>query len=215
MSWASASFRALLLALLAGLAAGLVLTSSARADADPASDVLYAQSVFYSFAQLPSDGTRKRLDDVVATAKAAGYPVRVALIAQPTDLGGVGALWAKPREYARFLGLELTFFYKGPLLVVMPQGLGYFLHGKSPAPGYAALRGVQVETGEDGLANTAVTGIARLAAAAGHRITVPPPASSGESHSGRSRLIILLGAMILAPLLAAAYLLRIRKSPAA
>jgi hypothetical protein len=208
--WARALLRTLLLALLAGAAAGLLVTTPARADADPASDVLYAQSVFYSFAQLPSDGARKRLDDVVATATKAGYPIRVALIAKPTDLGGVGALWAKPRTYVRFLGLELTFYYKGPLLVVMPQGLGYYLHGKSPAAGYAALRGVQVQTGEDGLADTAVTGIARLAAAAGHRIDVPPKASSGTSHSGRNRLIILLGAMILAPLLAAAYLLRIR-----
>jgi hypothetical protein len=210
--WVRASLRTLPLALLAGVTAGLLVTAPAHADADPASDVLYAQSVFYSFTQLPSDSARKRLDDVVATATKAGYPTRVALIAKPTDLGGVGALWAKPREYARFLGLELTFYYKGPLLVVMPQGLGYYRHGKSAAAGYAALRGVQVQTGEDGLADTAVTGVARLAAAAGHRIEVPPKASSGTGHSGRNRLIILLGAMILAPLLAAAYLLRIRKT---
>lgn len=202
--------RTLLLALVAGVAAGVLVTAPAHADADPASDVLYTQSVFYSFAQLPSDGARKRLDDVVATAAKAGYPIRVALIAKPTDLGGVGALWAKPREYARFLGLELTFYYKGSLLVVMPQGLGYYRHGKTPDAGYAALRGVQVQTGENGLADTAVTGVARLAVAAGHRIDVPPKTSSGASHSGRNRLIILLGAMILAPLLAAAYLLRIR-----
>jgi hypothetical protein len=202
--------RTLLLALVVGVAAGVLVTAPAHADADPASDVLYTQSVFYSFAQLPSDGARKRLDDVVATAAKAGYPIRVALIAKPTDLGGVGALWAKPREYARFLGLELTFYYKGSLLVVMPQGLGYYRHGETPAAGYAALRGVQVQTGDDGLADTAVTGVARLAVAAGHRIDVPPKTSSGASHSGRNRLIILLGAMILAPLLAAAYLLRIR-----
>jgi hypothetical protein len=213
--WVRASLRPLLPALLAGVAAGLLVTAPAHADADPASDILYTQQVFYSFAQLPSDGARKRLDDVVATATKAGYPIRVALIAKPTDLGGVTALWAKPRVYARFLGLELTFYYKGPLLVVMPQGLGYYLHGKSPAAGYAALRGIRVDTGEDGLADTAVTGVARLASAAGHRVQVPPKASSGTGHSGRNRLIILLGAMILAPLLAAAYLLRLRKTSSA
>jgi hypothetical protein len=203
-----------LLALLASIAAG-AFAASARADADPASDVLYAQSIFYSFAQLPSQGAQNRLRDVVDRAKNAGYPVRVALIAKPTDLGGVGALWAKPRQYAHFLGLELTFFYKGNLLVVMPQGLGYYRPDTNAAPVYAALRSVRVQSGIDGLADTAVEAIARLAAKAGHPIAVPPKGSDSGSSSGRSRLIILIGALILAPLLAAAYLLRTRKPPTA
>jgi hypothetical protein len=206
--------RALPLAVLACVAAGLLATGSPRADADPASDILYTQSVFYSFAQLPSDAARKRLDDVVATATKAGYPIRVALIAKPTDLGGVGALWAKPRQYARFLGLELTFYYKGSLVVVMPQGLGYSVRGRSDPAGDKALHGLRVEQGTDGLADTAVGAVARLARAAGHPIAVPPKEETSGSNSGRNRLIILLGAMILAPLLAAAYLLRIRKLPA-
>jgi hypothetical protein len=206
--------RALLLALLAGAAAG-ILATSARADADPASDVLYAQSVFYSFSQVPSEGAQKRLGEAVRNAKDAGYPIRIALIAKPTDLGGVGALWAKPRQYARFLGLELTFFYRGNLLVVMPQGLGYYRPGTDTAVAYATLRSVRVQSGTDGLADTAVAAIARLAAKAGHPIEVPPKAEDSGNSSGRSRLIILLGAMILAPLLGAAYLLRTRKKPSA
>lgn len=202
--------RALPLAL-GACAAACVLATSARADADPASDVLYAQSVFYSFAELPSQEAQKRLGEVVTNAKNAGYPVRVALIAKPTDLGGVSALWAKPRQYARFLGLELTFFYRGNLLVVMPQGLGYYRPRTNVAPVYAALRSVRVQSGSDGLADTAVDAIARLATKAGHPIAVPPKGSDPGSSSGRSRLIIILSAMILAPLLAAAYLVRIRK----
>jgi hypothetical protein len=204
--------RALLLVTLASIGAG-ALASSARADADPASDVLYAQSVFYSFAQLPSQAAQKRLNDVVANAKNAGYPIRVALIAKPTDLGGVTALYGKPRQYARFLGLELTFFYRENLLIVMPQGLGFYRPGTDTAPSYATLRSVRVQSGTDGLADTAVEAIARLARKAGHPIDVPAKGSSDSGHSGRNRLIILLGAMILAPVLAAAYLLRIRKAP--
>jgi hypothetical protein len=185
-----------------------ILATTARADADPASDILYAQTVFYSFDQLPSTPARNRLDDVVAKANKAGYPIRVALIAKVTDLGGVGALWAKPVQYARFLGLELTFFYRGNLLVVMPAGLGFSRRGKSDPAADRTLRPVHVLTGEDGLADTAVDAIARLLTAAGHPITVPPKAASDGGGSGRSRLIILLGAAILAPVITAVYLLR-------
>ena len=211
MCWVRAAVRTLLLVFVACAAAGMLATS-VRADADPASDILYAQSVFYSFSQVPSAAAQTRLKEVVTNATNAGYPIRVALIAKPSDLGGVGALWAKPRQYARFLGLELTFFYKGSLVVVMPQGLGYSKEGKSPPAAYAALRGVRVLRGSDGLADTAVEAVARLSAAAGHRIEVPPKGSSDSGNSGRSRLIIILGAVILAPLLAAAYLVRTRRS---
>ena len=51
--------------------------------------------------------------------------IRVALIANPSDLGGITAFWGAPRRYARFLGLELGYYYKNSLLVVMPAGIGY------------------------------------------------------------------------------------------
>jgi hypothetical protein len=201
--------RILLLVLLAGIAAGS-LAASALGDADPASDILYTNSVFYSFDQLPSDAAQKRLNDVVATATKSGYPVRVALIAKPSDLGGVAALWAKPRQYARCLGIELTYLYKGSLLVVMPSGLGYYRHGQNPAAAYASLRPLRVEGGNDGLADTAVQAIARLAAAAGDPIDVPAKAESGGNRSWRARLPVLLAGLVFAQLLAAGYLLRRR-----
>jgi hypothetical protein len=212
VSWARAPLRALLLALVAGVIAGIVATS-ASADADPASDVLYAQSVFYSFAQLPSAAAQKQLNEVVANAKDAGYEIRVALIAKPTDLGGVGALWAKPRQYARFLGLELTYTFKGPLLVVMPAGLGYNEPGKSPKAAYALLRSVRLGSGDDAQADAAVEAISRLAAAAGHPIKVPPRGSSSSDHTTRNRLIIALAGLVLAQVLVAIHLLRRRGAP--
>jgi hypothetical protein len=201
----------LLVPVLAGIAAG-VLATPALGDADPASDVLYAKAVFYSFDKLPSDAAQKRLNGVVTKATKAGYPVRVALIATPSDLGGVASLWAKPRQYARFLGLELTYLYKGSLLVVMPAGLGYSQHGQTRSAAYMALSGVRVKDGPDGLADTAVRAIARLAAAAGHPIQVPPKTDSGGDHSWRDRLVIVLVGLVLTPLLAAGYLLRRRKT---
>jgi hypothetical protein len=197
-------------ALLAAVVA-LALAAPAFGDADPASDVLYTNPVFYSFDQLPSDAAQRRLNEVVKSATKAGYPIRVALIAKAPDLGGVTALWGKPHQYARFLGLELGFIYKGNLLVVMPAGLGYARHGKSSPVADALLRSVRIEDTNDGQADAAVRAVAKLSAAAGHPIAVPTKASTDEGgHSWRNRLIILLGALVLAQLVAAGWVLRRR-----
>ena len=194
-------------------AVGLLVVPAALADADPASDVLYSQKVFYSYDQLPSDAAQKRLNQVVASATKAGYPVRVALIANPADLGGVTALWGKPHQYARFLSLELGFVYKGSLVVVMPAGLGYARNGKSSTSADPLLRSVRVENGNDAQANAAVAAIAKLARASGHTIDVPPQTADGSGGGGsswRNRLIILLAALVLAQLVAAGWVLRRR-----
>ena len=106
-----------ILALLAG-----ALPHAARADGDPASDVLLAQPLY-----LPQDASvppaeQTQLASLLAAAHQAGYDVRVALIAQPADLGSITALWRQPQNYARFLGQELSLNYTGALLVVMPTG---------------------------------------------------------------------------------------------
>lgn len=211
MFWARRARRASSLAL--AVAAALLLAVPALGDADPASDVLYTSKVFYSYDQLPSDAAQKRLNDVVASATKAGYPVRVALIANPADLGGVTALWGKPHQYARFLSLELGFVYKGSLVVVMPAGLGYARNGKSSTSADALLRSVRVENGNDAQANAAVAAIAKLARASGHTIDVPPQAADGSGGGGspwRNRLIILLAALVLAQLVAAGWVWRRR-----
>jgi len=189
----------------------LVLAVPALGDADPASDVLYTSTVFYSYDQLPSNAAQARLNETVKRATKAGFPIRVALIAKAPDLGGVTALWGKPHQYARFLGLELGFVYKGSLLVVMPAGLGYSTNGKSSPAADAKLRSVRLGKENDSQADAAVEAIARLAADAGHPIDVPSKgAASGGNGSWRDRLIILLGALVLAQLVAGGYLLRRR-----
>jgi hypothetical protein len=49
----------------------------------------------------------------------------VAVIAGSADLGSVTALWRQPAAYARFLDQELSQIFSGPVLVVMPNGLGF------------------------------------------------------------------------------------------
>jgi hypothetical protein len=161
----------LLLVVLALAAAWI--PANARADGDPASDVLASQLLF-----LPGDGgipyrRQAELSAVLEAANRAGYPLRVAVVAAPADLGSVGALWRRPSSYARFLGLELSLVYRGTVLVVMPNGFGLdktrgltaaeeaALAGRSAPPGSGARLGASTEDA-----------VRRLAATAGHTLLV-------------------------------------------
>src|SRR5262245_20642833 len=116
-----------LIALTAVLAAGLA--AAARADADPASDMLYTGDVFLPYEQV-SPEVAADLRGAVRDARADGKPLKVAVIATKRDLGGVPTLFGNPLYYARFLGAELQFLYSGRLLVVMPQGAALSQRGK-------------------------------------------------------------------------------------
>jgi hypothetical protein len=178
-----APLRFLAAALVLACALGFVLRApAARADGDPASDVLAAQSLF-----LPSDGAiavaeQQRLASLVKAARRSGYRIRVALIATPSDLGSIGALWRRPSSYARFLGQELSLVYPGTLLVVMPNGFGVSRAGRS-LPGPA---GVPAPGTGSRLATAALTAVQSLAARAGHRLAVPGAAPAPAPVSGAS-----------------------------
>ena len=102
---------------------------AARADGDPASDYLITQPVFFPFESKASAAAQKELTALLADAKKKGFGVRVALIATRADLGAVPVLYGKPQRYANFLGQELVYYYKGPLLIVMPNGYGIYKSG--------------------------------------------------------------------------------------
>jgi hypothetical protein len=115
----------------AGLVAvlcALVLAATAAADGDPASDFLIQQDVFVPYPP-PSATAEHALATAVAAVSAKGDRVKVAVIASPQDLGSVPSLFGKPVDYAKFLGTEIAFAYKGPLLVVMPTGFGLSVGG--------------------------------------------------------------------------------------
>jgi len=163
-------------AVVLALAAGV-----ARADGDPASDVLVAQPVFVpaDAGIQPSDAAR--LAALVREAKRAGYPVKVAVVASSYDLGSVTVLWRRPQTYARFLGTELSLLYRGRLLTVMPNGIGVYHHGRPVTREREILKGVAVDRGD--LAATAATAVQRLAAADGHRLAEPVVAAPAPVHT--------------------------------
>ena len=174
-----------------------VLATTARADGDPASDVLLSQPLF-----LPQDAgvsatQQAQLASLLAAAHRSGYQLRVALIAGPTDLGSVTALWRQPQNYARFLGQELSLNYNGPLLVVMPNGYGLY-HPRGPSNSeQSAVPGLPAPGRELGTA--ALTAIQHLAAASGH-ILPAPTATAPTNHSSTDLLpwiVFALGAFLI------------------
>jgi hypothetical protein len=187
------------MALGAACAAFAVLPASVAADADPASDMLLVQNVFTPYSPQVSQAMSKALTDITAQAQRAGFPIKVAIIAGPTDLGGVPDMFGKPQPYASFLASEISFNRKQSTLVVMPAGIG-----TANVPNASAVAGLHVSTagsGSDGLGQTALTAIARLASANGHLVKAPKVSGSGGS-SGVSP-VLAFGAPVLLIILAA------------
>jgi hypothetical protein len=201
-----------------GLALAVVLATAAlgaqqaRADGDPASDVLIVQNVFLPFqAELPKP-LQSGLLRATAEAKPAGYPIKVALITQPADLGAIPSLFEKPQTYAQFLWQELSFVYHGRLLVVMPNGFGFFNGRVSIAAEQRVLSRLPVGAGLDGMAASALNAVLDLAAAAGHPLDVPRvPVAAKPVHSSSNNDRFVIGGAVLGGALLAAAVVLIRR----
>src|SRR6202035_1011949 len=176
--------RLLSLVCLAALALGGPV-GAALADGDPGSDVLVYQSLFVEADAGVSVSQQARLGALLSEAKRAGFPIRVAIVASRFDLGSVTELWPKPQSYARFLGLELSLAYRGRLLVVMPNGLGFSWPGHSVAASYAILSHVSIAPGGDGLAGAAQAAVKALATGEGVKLAgALGPSSSATPATG-------------------------------
>jgi hypothetical protein len=182
---------------------------AARADGDPASDYLVTDDVFISFYGKIPPAKARRLANVVADANARGYPIKVALIAKPYDLGSVVSLWRRPQRYAQFLGQELFFVYKGRLLIVMPNGYGIY-NANAPVTAERKLLQGLPPPGSD-VATAGSVGVSHLAAASG--IELAPGGAAGKTGHGHSRAVILTVALVVGAwsLLTALVLLRRRR----
>lgn len=187
-----------LLSLLAAIAVlALSVAPAALADGDPASDVLLGENVFYPYAPQVSPALQKTLNAETAATTKAGFPLKVALIAGPVDLGVIPDLFGQPQKYADFLDQEISFQTKQPLLVVMPAGYG--VQGV-PAAAQAALASLPKPGGKQSndLAKAAIDAVPKLAKAAGHPISTP---GSTSSSGGVSTTTIILIVLIAAALL--------------
>lgn len=187
----AASWLAALWLALALCGVWLTLTPvAARADGDPGSDVLVYQPLFVAADAGVSVPDQVRLSGMLDAAAKAHHPIRVAVVARRDDLGAVTALWGKPQAYARFLGIELSLSYDGPLLVVMPDGFGLRWPGHATAPTLAALDRVRIAGGAAGMVAATETATETVGRALGIVLRPgEPPAggSTGASRAGAAR----------------------------
>jgi hypothetical protein len=162
--------------------------------------VLASQTLY-----VPSDGgfsasQTGRLSGLLAEARRAGVPIRVALIATQADLGSVTELWRQPQNYARFLGQELSEVYRGTLVVAMPAGIGVVSVGARAG----ATEPTSVSTRHGPLIPTTISVVQAIAAASGHRLTPPPAVASSAEGSALgsvdlgSWLALAAGAVLIA-----------------
>ena len=144
------------------LCAALLVAAYSRADGDPASDYLLLQNVFLTY-QSPSPALRAGLEHVASDVYLHGDRVKVAVIYDTADLGSVPSMFGDPESYAQFLGIELSLWYDGPLLVVMPGGFGIYDGGRSTAPAEHVLQSVTISGGSpDDLARAATSALNAL-----------------------------------------------------
>jgi hypothetical protein len=190
----------------------LALTpAAALADGDPASDVLLAQDVYYPYAPKVSPQMTTALNALAKRVRAAGYPVKVALIEAPSDLGAYPNLFGDTQSYANLLAKEIAFNSRPHLLVVMPSG---FAGDNLGAKVDSALKGIEIDqpAKSDGLAKAALAAVARIASSNGHPTPVPPEAkvavAASKSSSKRSTPSLLVyGGPVLLVLIAIGVLL--------
>jgi hypothetical protein len=197
------------IAVIVAAALALALPAAAYADADPASDVLLGTSVFYPYSPAVPASVQKQLNAEAAAAAHAHFPIKIAIIAAPVDLGALPTMFAKPQQYATFLDQEISFNTKQPLLVVMANGYG---SAGLPAGATAALASLPKPGGTTGtaLAQASLAALPKLAAAAGHPIA---GVSSGGG-SGGSSPALLIAILVVAAVLLTALVIGFRRRAA-
>jgi hypothetical protein len=193
--------------------AATLAPGSARADGDPASDVLATQTVFLPWDAGISADHQAQLTALLREAEHDGYQLRVALIASSADLGSVTELWHQPQSYADFLGDELSLVYKGTLLVIMPDGFGLYRTNGSLGPEQAALASIRPAVAGASLGTAALLATRRLAAAAGHPLSIPRGTRAPAAASGSPNAIAWIVFVISGTLIALAWAASLRAQP--
>jgi hypothetical protein len=181
------------LALLVVMLAALLAVPLARANGDPASDILLTEPVYFPIDATLSDSDREALLKTIDEADKRGYKIRVALIPFTSDLGTAVSLWRHPQDYSKFLGKELAFVYRNRLLIVQPSGFGFYNQGKPVAKEQRVLAKIPVGKTPAEQTRSADAAVRALAAADGVKL----PVAKTKSTATRDRLIIVLAGLVI------------------
>jgi hypothetical protein len=175
---------------LVGAAAIFATAPAALAHGDPSSHSLEQDVLYPAVGDRPTQQTELRLLGLLYAARDAGYPIKIALVANEQDLTDDLSMLSQPQAYAEFVAGEVSRAraLRGPILVVMPMGYGVAgnlpdetgtLHPLTPAASANLVAGLGPVAGDTGeaLAIGAEAATRKLAADAGHSLpTVVPPA---------------------------------------
>ena len=187
----------LALALLAAVCVAGLAAGAARADGDPASDYLIVRQVFFPYDTKVPRREQQKLLAAVHSVNNQGFDIKVALIGSSYDLGSVTALWLKPRQYARFLSLEDSFYFKSRLVVVMPNGLGFHWPQHDSTAAYRLIADIPVARSPAGMATAATTAVERLAKADGIQVSTAGAAKepTPAEQSNHDRVVIIVAVL--------------------
>ena len=169
----------------------LLAVAPARADGDPASDILYGDNVFLSLVSPQVNAKGKALETLTAAAAARGLPLKVAVIQTPTDLGAIPQLFGKAAEYVKFLRTEITYGkWQGTLVVVMngkPGGVA--VAGPAARNSSARVARLSIPPGAslDQLGDVAIAAVRAVAASRG--VPLPNAQEHSSRNGGRNLLI--------------------------
>ena len=192
-------------ALTAAALLALLAVAPARADGDPASDILYGDNVFLSLVSPQVNAKGRALEQLTAAAAQRGLPLKVAVVQSPTDLGAVPQLYGQAERYAKFLHVEITYGrWKGTLIVVMngkPGGVA--VAGPAARQASARVRRLTIppHANLDQLGDVAIAAVRAVAASRHVRL---PAVRESSSHSGSG--LLLEGIVVAAAALIAAAL---------
>lgn len=192
------------------LLVGLLPSPRAFADADPASDVLLGQDVFYPYSPAVSSALQAALNGETTAARKARFPIKVALIATRVDLGALSTLFGNPKQYAAYLDQEISFGRKVPLLVVMPGGYGTAGLPQTADRVIATLSKPHGSSG-NALAQAAITAVPKIATAATHPLAVGAARAGSRSSGGATTVPLAILAAVCVTLAATITAMRHRR----
>jgi hypothetical protein len=118
--------RLLLATVVAGFLVPMALSVPAWAHGDPASHYLEQGQLYPAFGDRPTAETELELLALLLAAREEGFGVRVALVANESDLTEDPSMLARPQAYAEYVAGELRGLATAgsPVLVVTPSGYG-------------------------------------------------------------------------------------------
>jgi hypothetical protein len=182
---------------LAALLVLLFVPAGALAHGDASAHYLETGTLYPAFGMRPSQATELKLMGLLDAAQKAGYPIKVSLVGDKSDVNDRPEMLRKPQTYAAWVATELrkaSVPMVGPVLIVSPYGIG--IAGPDVARGDAQrlLAGLRVPAaaGGDQLAETALAAVRQVAELSGHALpanvpplqvpSVPPAPSSGPGY---------------------------------